>query len=98
MRRAIVGFETDDLGDWVALLECGHRQHVRHSPPWQERTWVLSAEGRAGKIGSPLECRACDEASANEGGDTPCLAERICPECGRVVDEDGHQPGCAGVH
>ena len=34
MRRAVIGFETDDEGHWVARLECGHGQHVRHDPPW----------------------------------------------------------------
>jgi hypothetical protein len=31
--RKIVGFHRDDLGDWVADLECGHAQHLRHNPP-----------------------------------------------------------------
>ena len=71
MQRAIVGFDEDEMGDWVALLECGHRQHVRHDPPWQERTWVLSAVGRAERVGSLLECRACDQVEA-AGGDPAC--------------------------
>ena len=37
MKRAIVGYHRDDVGDWVAELECGHAQHVRHDPPWQLR-------------------------------------------------------------
>lgn len=64
MQRAMVGFETDDVGDWVALLECGHRQHVRHRPPWQERPWVLTAEGRQDRVGTPLDCHECDESEA----------------------------------
>ena len=44
--RLIVGFHQDQEGDWVAELDCGHNQHVRHNPPWQERAWVLSSEGR----------------------------------------------------
>ena len=97
MQRAIVGFEQDEVGDWVALLECGHRQHVRHRPPWRERPWVLSVEGRAGRIGSPLECPECDRVDddiEDLGGDPAALANGICPECGAGVDEGGHRPGC----
>ncbi len=97
MQRAIVGFEQDAVGDWTALLECGHRQHVRHRPPWQERPWVLSVEGRAGRIGSLLECPECDrvdDETDDLGGDPACLANRVCAECGAVVDESGHRPEC----
>jgi hypothetical protein len=60
MERRIVGFHQDEEGDWVAELECGHGQHVRHEPPWQVRSWVITPEGRAAWIGMPLECRLCD--------------------------------------
>jgi hypothetical protein len=60
MKRRIVGFHTDAEGDWVAELECGHGQHVRHSPPFAERPWVLTAEGRASRIVEVLDCSACD--------------------------------------
>ena len=56
----MVGFATDADGHWVALLGCGHRQHVRHDPPLVERPWVTTAEGRAGRIGQSLECTRCD--------------------------------------
>ena len=52
VERAIVGFDPDETGDWVALLACGHRQHVRHQPPWRERPWVLTEEGRAERLGA----------------------------------------------
>ena len=61
MQRAIVGFEQDELGDWRAILACGHRQHVRHNPPLSERPWVLTEEGRRRFLGVALECKACDE-------------------------------------
>lgn len=61
MKRKIVGFHQDEHGDWIADLECGHTQHVRHNPPWLVREWVMTAEGRAGFIGRELECRACEE-------------------------------------
>ena len=39
--RRIRGFHKDEEGYWVAELDCGHTRHMRHDPPWQERTWVL---------------------------------------------------------
>ena len=60
MKRRIVGFHQDALGDWVADLECGHRQHVRHDPPWRTRPWVLTPEGRRERMGAELECPHCD--------------------------------------
>jgi hypothetical protein len=64
MERRIVGFHEDEERHWVAELECGHTQHVRHDPPWQVRPWVVTAEGRASRLGTALECRLCDESGA----------------------------------
>jgi hypothetical protein len=96
VERAIVGFDLDDAGDWVALLECGHRQHVRHRPPWQERPWVLTAEGREDRLGTTLNCVLCDaEDELEEGGEAACLAPKVCAECGAVVADGGvHRAGC----
>jgi hypothetical protein len=58
-QRRIAGFHQDEEGHWVADLECGHSQHVRHDPPWQNRPWVLTAEGRAQFIGLELTCVKC---------------------------------------
>ena len=60
MDRPIIGFALDAEGAWVALLNCGHRQHVRHEPPFWNRPWVTSPEGRDGRIGVTLPCAACD--------------------------------------
>jgi len=57
--RRIVGYHTDEEGHWVAELECGHSQHVRHDPPWQRRDWVLSESGRAAFLGYELGCVLC---------------------------------------
>jgi hypothetical protein len=59
VKRKIVGFHQDDASDWVAELECGHNQHVRHRPPWILREWVLTEEGRRGFLGGELVCSAC---------------------------------------
>ena len=59
MQRSIVGFHQDQAGDWVAELECGHAQHVRHEPPWQVRPWVITPDGRASRLGTRLECTDC---------------------------------------
>jgi tellurite methyltransferase len=67
VQRAIVSFRRDAEGDWVAHLECGHRQHVRHRPPFQMRAWVEDPGDRASRIGTPLECPLCDRAEMPEG-------------------------------
>jgi hypothetical protein len=61
MMRKIVGFHQDQAGDWVADLECGHTQHVRHHPPFELRPWVVTPEGRESKLGVKLDCKKCDE-------------------------------------
>lgn len=60
MRRRIVGFHQDEEQHWVAELECGHNQHVRHQPPWFIRPWTTTAAGRDSMLGQTLECRLCD--------------------------------------
>ncbi len=187
----MIGFHVDDEGDWVAHLDCGHRQHVRHRPPFQERSWVVDDAGRRGRLGAPLECPLCDRAelpddlekvrttatwdpdtmpqglraehrlapgvwgvlaveqgevrfhcptlaatpvtvaagcsqplppavphraepargarfhleifkvppprcpAEDDGGESPCMAHLLCPECGAVVEAGaGHRPGC----
>ncbi len=61
MNRHIIGFHQDDQLDWVADLECGHTQHVRHQPPFQLRPWVVTEEGRRSRLGIELNCKKCDE-------------------------------------
>ena len=67
MERPIVGYHRDVEGDWVAELGCGHGQHVRHQPPFRLRPWVLDADGRASRLGAPLDCPLCDRAELPEG-------------------------------
>jgi hypothetical protein len=63
MKQKITDFFQDENGHWVAKLACGHTQHTRHDPPWQNRPWVTTEEGRAAKIksGNTMDCKKCDE-------------------------------------
>jgi len=66
MLRKITGFEQDDEDHWRAILDCGHRQHVRHDPPLTTRQWVLTEAGRQSRLGVELNCKPCEaEASPN---------------------------------
>ena len=60
MKRAILGFRRDEHGDWVANLDCGHGQHVRHRPPFFNRPWVECEKTRNGMLGVELDCPRCD--------------------------------------
>ena len=66
MNRRITGYHQDDKGQWVAELECGHQQHVRHNPPWVNRPWVTTAQGRTAALGAALDCNKCDSPRSKE--------------------------------
>lgn len=84
MERPITGFSTDTDGDWVALLSCGHLQHVRHRPPFTLRPWVTTEEGRRSRIGVPLDCVRCDAFELPDGfvayKRTPVFTETTIPD------------------
>ncbi|HEX4773349.1 MAG TPA: DUF3565 domain-containing protein [Bryobacteraceae bacterium] len=61
MNQRIIAFHQDEHGDWIADLGCGHGQHMRHNPPWQNRDWVQTETGRERFIGHILECAKCDQ-------------------------------------
>lgn len=60
MQTTIQAFHKDSASDWVAQLSCGHTQHMRHDPPWQNRAWVNDAEQRALRVGAAIDCPLCD--------------------------------------
>ena len=76
MQRAISGFVSDAAGEWIVELACGHRQHVRHRPPFTTYPWVTTEEGRAGRLGQPLECVRCDRLELP----AQCVAYKQTPE------------------
>jgi tellurite resistance-related uncharacterized protein len=67
VQRRIVGFVADDFGDWVARLECYHRQHVRHRPPFRPAPWVEDSAERDRRIGTTLNCPLCDRCELPDG-------------------------------
>jgi hypothetical protein len=66
MEQGIVGFHQDAEDDWVAELECGHFQHVRHTPPWVNRPWVITAAGRQSMLSKLLNCKKCDDGAPRD--------------------------------
>ncbi|WP_394559452.1 DUF3565 domain-containing protein [Aquipseudomonas alcaligenes] len=58
-RARLLGFHQDEDGHWVADLSCGHTQHLRHQPPWQNRAWVTDPEQRQRHLGQPFACGWC---------------------------------------
>ena len=66
MEQKIVDYHQDDEKHWVARLACGHNQHVRHDPPWSNRVWVISDDGRKSMIGYQLNCVKCDEGAPSD--------------------------------
>jgi flavin reductase (DIM6/NTAB) family NADH-FMN oxidoreductase RutF len=92
MNRRITGFHLDDEQHWVAELECGHGQHVRHDPPWQVRPWVLTPGSRQAHLGTMLDCRRCDEARAEDA--RLC---GLCEEGAREVERSPQQRPAAPV-
>jgi len=83
MLRSIEAFHQDDEGVWVAELACGHPQHVRHDPPWQNYAWVADEAGRSAKLGAPLDCLFCNMANLPAGlvryKHTPVFTELTTP-------------------
>jgi hypothetical protein len=51
MDRRIAGFHQDEESFWVAELECGHQQYVRHNPPMTLRPWVNAEKSRKERLG-----------------------------------------------
>ncbi len=60
MRQRIMGFFQDEHGDWVAVLECVHTQHMRHRPPFINRPAVVTEKGRREMLGKTIPCPECD--------------------------------------
>lgn len=63
LKSRISGFHQDEFKDWVAELDCGHSQHMRHDPPWQSRPWVIKRSERDQRLGELIACKQCRDSS-----------------------------------
>lgn len=68
VKKPIEAYHKDEEGHWVARLACGHDQHVRHDPPWQNRPWVMTEAGRQQHLGDLLNCKKCDDGAPADPG------------------------------
>jgi tellurite methyltransferase len=98
MQRPISAFKMDEHGDWVAFLSCGHKQHVRHQPPFFDRPWVTTEQGRREKIGELLNCVQCDRFEMPENfaayRKTAEFTEKTIPK--GLLDNHSTKPGIWG--
>ena len=101
MERPIVDFRRDAAGDWVADLDCGHGQHVRHKPPFIVRPWVEDAAGREAHLGARLDCVRCDRMEWPDGlvayARTPEFDQDTVP-CGLVSSHTTRAGVWARIH
>jgi hypothetical protein len=90
VKKKIEGFHLDGEGHWVADLSCGHKQHMRHQPPWMDRPWVLTPEGRQTLLGVELDCQRCDEIQAT-------VAEATRAACLQAMTRAYEEGGLSGL-
>ncbi|MNJ93363.1 hypothetical protein D3C87_110430 [compost metagenome] len=90
MNQKINGYHKDFENHWVAELECGHAQHVRHDPPWMERLWVTTEEGRNSRLGHELNCVRCDEMGM-------LVAKKVLAESKQRLIESYENAGISGL-
>ncbi|GJL83823.1 MAG: hypothetical protein DHS20C01_34570 [marine bacterium B5-7] len=85
----VSGFSQDSAGDYIIHLDCGHRQHVRHSPPWQERSFVIDGASRRARIGTTWDCPWCSGLRTGEAPVGPLELKNLEVE-DDWIDYNGH--------
>ena len=99
MKRTIQGYHLDEQQDWVAELDCFHGQHIRHKPPFTNRPWVATEQGRNGMLGETLNCVRCDRLELPEGLEsyraTPRFDESSIPH--GLLKEHSTKQGTWGI-
>jgi len=49
---------------------------MRRDPPWIERPWVMTEEGRNSRLGQELSCVRCDELAIEDRQKMPREVDR----------------------
>lgn len=77
--RKMLAFAQDEHGDWTAILDCGHRRHIRHRPPLSSYPWITDPDGRERHVGGLIECDRCGRREWPEGVE-PYRATKVFDE------------------
>jgi hypothetical protein len=80
----LIDFAQDADGHWLAILSCGHTQHLRHQPPWQNRAWVLDVKQRTSRLGQPFACGWCAAAVEPDAANPSSLPDLTLAYCGKA--------------
>jgi hypothetical protein len=97
IKQEIISFHQDEAGDWVAVLRCGHRRHVRHNPPWTNHPWVVTPAGRQQFIGVEIECKQCYQENSGKQNEQRQLAEAIRQACLQAALAGYEDAGLSGL-
>ncbi len=87
--QSVTGFSRDDENHWLIHLDCGHRLHARHDPPWQSRPFVTSTEGRAALLGTGWACPYCNGTSSMRPAPGPLELANLSVDRA-WIDYNGH--------
>ena len=59
MQRTILQFEQDEEEQWRVVLDCGHKRHLRHDPPRENRPELSDPRTRESAVGKTIDCGRC---------------------------------------
>ena len=63
---------------------------MRHDPPWMERPWVTTQEGRHSRLGEELNCVRCDEFARE-------ISQKVIDECRDTLIAAYESAGAKGL-
>ena len=83
MMRTILRFQRDEEQEWTAILDCGHKRHLRHDPPRESRPLLEDPQFREDSLGQKIDCGRCAQRLVPETAEvyksTPVFTEETVP-------------------